>query len=289
MGYRIESGEAPGEGLDRIFTEQVDKLRRDLSDRDLSVPEKVRRARVRCKRIRALLALAQDAMGRRAWKKQNRWWRDLARSLSDVRDLSARIEALDAVKAGMQAEVSESVVARMRAWLELDRVSREAAWDVREALKRFGARLDDAPAPELEACADWDALTGRYRHGYAKAYAAMHEAAEGDEAQLFHEWRKKMKATGLQARLLRERFPELEADVNAGRELSNVLGLAQDIDVVLEALEADRSLPLSPREEAELETALVRRRGDLFREALELGGALLPGRAEALAPSSATG
>ncbi len=282
MGYRIETGEAPGEGLARIFTEQMAKLRRDLDDHDIGVPEKVRRARVRCKRIRALLALAQDAIGRKAWKKQNRWWRDLARSLSDVRDLSARVEALDAVKAGMRAEVSESVVARMRAWLELDRVSREAAWDVREALKRFAARLHDAPAPNLDACEGWDALTGRYARSYGKAYAAMHEAAEGDEADLFHEWRKKVKATGLQARLLRERFPQLEPDVNAGRELSNVLGLAQDIDVVLAALEADPSLPLSPREEAELISALITRRGDLFREALELGGRMAPSRREAL-------
>lgn len=280
MGYRIETGEAPGEGLARIFTEQMEKLRRDLDDPDVSVPEKVRRARVRCKRIRALLALAQDAIGRKAWKKQNRWWRDLARSLSDVRDLSARVEALDAVKAGMRAEVSESVVARMRAWLELDRVSREAAWDVREALKRFAARLHDAPAPKLEAFESWDALTGRYARSYEKARTAMHAAAEGDEADLFHEWRKKVKATGLQARLLRERFAQLEADVDAGRELSNVLGLAQDIDVVLAALEADPSLPLSPREEAELISALMTRRGDLFREALELGGRMAPSRRE---------
>lgn len=272
----------PSAGLVRIHAEQIEKLLRDLDDADVSVPEKVRRARVRCKRIRALLLLARDGLGRKSWRKQNRWWRDLSRSLSDVRDLSARIEAVDAVKAGMRNEVPESVVRRMRAWLELDRVAREAEWDVREALRRFRARLEEAPALGVSRDVSWEALGKRYARSYGKARAGMRAAAEGDDPELFHEWRKRMKSMGLQARLLRLRFPALEADVEAGRTIASILGLAQDIDVVLAALEADPSLPLSPRESAELEAALIGRREARFGEALDQAGRLLPLRSEAL-------
>lgn len=278
MGYRIETDEAPGDGLARIYGEQIEKLARDLADHDVSVPERVRRARVRCKRVRALLALAREGLGKKSWRKHNRWWRDLGRSLSDVRDLSARVEALDAVRAEVSGERQESAIGRMRAWMEMDRVAREAEWDVREALKRFAARLREAPTPKFSSVTTFAETDAGYARTFTAARKAMRNAAEGDDPQLFHEWRKRVKAMGLQARLLRDIHPALEADVSAGRALSSVLGMAQDIDVVLVALHADPSLPLSVIETETLASTLTARREALFGAALDLAGRLLPDR-----------
>jgi len=53
---------------------------------------------------------------------------------------------------------------------------------------------------------------------------------------LLHEWRKQTKYHALQARLLRTMFPEVLMDrLVAARRLSDVLGEAQDIEVVVEA------------------------------------------------------
>lgn len=278
MGYRIDKDETPGDGLARIYGEQIEKLARDLTDNDVSVPERVRRARVRCKRVRALLALAREGLGKKAWRKHNRWWRDLGRSLSDVRDLSARVEALDAVRAEVTAERQDSAISRMRAWMEMDRVAREAEWDVHEALKRFTSRLREAPSPKLSGVKTFAETEAGYARTFTAARKAMRNAAVGDDPEFFHEWRKRVKAMGLQARLLREVHPVLEADVSAGRALSSVLGMAQDIDVVLATLDADPSLPLSVMETEALEATLTARREALFGAALDLAGRFLPDR-----------
>ena len=276
MGFRIEIDETPEAGLTRVVREQVEKLHRDLEDNDVSVTEKVRRARVRCKRVRAVLALGRKMMGDKAWRRQNRWWRDAGRSLSDVRDLSARVAALDGVRAEIETNVPELVIARLRAWFELDRVAREGEWDVREALRRFGARLHDAPAPEFHRDKHGGGLRRSYERAYAKARDAQRAAAASDDPELYHDWRKRVKSMGLQARLLRGLHPCLEAHVAAGRELSRMLGKAQDVDVVLDAIEGDASLPLNADEAAELDGVLTARRDELFAEALVLAEGLLP-------------
>lgn len=283
MGFRIESEESRNAGLARIHREQVAKLRRDLEDRDISTAEKVRRARVRCKRIRAVLALGRKSLGDKTWKQNNRWWRDAGRSLSDVRDLSARVAALDAVRADMATGLPDVVITRLRAWFELDRVAREAEWDVREALERFAARLKDAPEPEFEGGKHGGDLIRSYERAYKKARSAQKSAADDGDAEDFHEWRKRVKSMGLQARLLRVVHPCLEAHVSAGRELASVLGKAQDIDVVLHAIEADASLPIHADEIAALNEAMGARRDQLFAEALVLAKKLLPGEDAALA------
>ncbi len=284
VAFRIAIDETPETGLARVVREQVEKLRRDLDDNDVSVAEKVRRARVRCKRVRAVLALGRRMMGDKAWRRQNRWWRDAARSLSDVRDLSARVEALDAARADMGVRVSDLVVGRLRAWFELDRVAREGEWDVREALKRFAARLRDAPTPDFSHGKHDDEVCRGYRRSYNGARKAMLAAAEGDDAERYHRWRKKVKSLGLQARLLRETHPKLEAHVSAGRELSSVLGMAQDIDVVVDVVAADGSLPVSSEEAEMLSAALIGRRDQLFAEALALAGRVLPEEKVAFEP-----
>ncbi len=282
MGFRIEVDETPEAGLSRVVREQVDKLRTDLDDNDVSVPERVRRARVRCKRIRAALTLGRKMMTDKAWRRQNRWWRDASRSLSDVRDLSARIEALDAARAEMGEQVSEVVAARLRAWFELDRVAREGEWDVRAALKRFAARLQDAPEPDFSHGKNRFDLCKGYSRSYAASRKAMEVAARAEDPEEFHRWRRRVKSLGLQARLMRSLYPELEAHVAAGRSLSNVLGMAQDLDVVIDVVAADASLPVN-REEAEaLIGALARRRDQLCGDALALAERVLPDEDAAL-------
>lgn len=283
MGFRIEPDEAVNSGLARIHGEQVEKLRRDLDDPDTSTAEKVRRARVRCKRIRAVLALGRKSIGDKAWKQHNRWWRDAGRSLSDVRDLSARVAALDAVRADMANGLPEVVITRLRAWFELDRVAREAEWEVREALERFAALLRNAPEPEFDRGKQRGDVIKSYERAYRKARAAQKAAAQGGEAEDFHEWRKRVKSMGLQARLLRAVHPCLEAHVSAGRELARVLGKAQDIDVVLHAIKADATLPVHADEVTALNEVMGARRDQLFAEALVLAKELMPGEDAALA------
>jgi len=70
---------------------------------------------------------------------------------------------------------------------------------------------------------------------YREARNAMKAALKKRDPVLLHEWRKQTKYHALQTRLMRMAFPEMLQDrTGAARELAELLGTAQDIEVVLE-------------------------------------------------------
>ena len=92
----------------------------------------------------------------------------------------------------------------------------------------------DELAPDLPSGSRED-MVGAMGETYREARQAMKAAMKKSDPLLLHEWRKQTKYHALQARLLRTMFPEILMDrLVAARRLSDVLGEAQDIEVVLE-------------------------------------------------------
>jgi CHAD domain-containing protein len=246
VSYWIDPDEEPSAGLVRIIGEQVDKLRGSCADARDQPEAFVHKARVRAKRIRAALRLLRPVLGREAYARENAWWRDTARGLSRVRDMTARGEALATIAPGIEAEIDGAVLRRLR-W-QFDRERRAYEADV--AAENPIGRFCDAVAGR-----DFDALAGLDRighkalaHGLGKTYdrarAAMADAYEGDAPELFHEWRKQTKYHALQLRLVRHVFPAVEPRIEAARDLAELLGVVQDIEVLVVGLSAGRNQPV---------------------------------------------
>jgi hypothetical protein len=73
---------------------------------------------------------------------------------------------------------------------------------------------------------------------------AMHAALDGEEPELLHEWRKQAKYHALQARLMRQQFPDaLDRRVAGVRDLAELLGEVQDIEVVAAGVKRWRERP----------------------------------------------
>ena len=89
MSYVLAPHEGATEGLQRVIREQAEKMASECSEAQEHASAFAHKARVRCKRIRAALRLARPLMTEKAFARENRWWRDLARLLSDLRDASA--------------------------------------------------------------------------------------------------------------------------------------------------------------------------------------------------------
>ena len=239
MSFMLAPYETPGGGLARAIREQAEKLKAECGEAklgpDFDANAFAHKARVRAKKIRAALRLAKPIIGAKVYKVGNRWWRDAARELSALRDASARLEALEALRPFLTARIGSAMMRRLTERFEAQR-SKTA---IRTPIIAFRSHIwsaGDDLAPDLPSGSREDmmaALGETYREArHAMKVSQKHKK----DPLLLHEWRKQTKYHALQARLLRTMFPEVLMDrLVAARRLSDVLGEAQDIEVVVEA------------------------------------------------------
>ena len=266
MSFLLEADERLGAGLERTIREQVRKL---LSERETGQDNPsafAHKARVRAKKIRAALRLARPLVGAKTYRKANRWWRDAARTLSGLRDAGARLEALQALEPFLAPRIGPAMMWRLTRRFE----GRHQVADASDAIAEFCSLIGSgkAPTPDMPAGSARDAiksLTASYR----AARRTMRDALEDRTPENLHEWRKQTKYHALQTRLMRTQFPEvLLPRLGAARDLSDVLGEVQDIEIVLEGVKGWRDAPPNFRE------VLSARREQLVAEAERAGRAL---------------
>ncbi len=85
---------------------------------------------------------------------------------------------------------------------------------------------------------------------------------------LFHEWRKQTKYHALQLKLVRRVYPVLQHRIQAARDLAELLGAVQDIEVLVSGLSEHR--------DDHIIAALEVRRSAMLEGARVAGEALFP-------------
>lgn len=234
-----------------------------------NAPAFVHKARVRCKKIRAALRLSRPLLGKHHFANENAWWRNAARGLSHVRDVSARAEALEALKPFLAQEAGAAAAYRLEARFarEQAELARDAAHltAVREFCRAVAARADRG-APEI-ADGDKGDIRDALKLAYREARRTMQDALDETTPENVHDWRKKTKSLALQMRLAKAHFPAgVEQGIAAARALSDELGFLQDIEVLSQAL--------GDGEEPAIVFALEKRRKELTDQAELKGEAL---------------
>jgi hypothetical protein len=242
LSFLIAQWELPENGLMRVIGEQADKLVKECEDAKEDPAAFAHKARVRCKKIRAALRLAAPLMGKKEYARDNRWWRDSARELSGLRDVSARIEALEALRPFLTARIGTAMMRRLTDRFERERRAMDAGPAVAAFCRRVKKRRNRL-TPELNS-GGREVIAEALGDTYREARKAMKAALKKREPVLLHEWRKQTKYHALQTRLMRMGFPEmLQARTGTARELAELLGTAQDIEVVLEGAEGWEAAP----------------------------------------------
>jgi CHAD domain-containing protein len=267
VSFVLAPHESPGEGLSRVIREQVHKLSAECAEAGQEQAAFAHKARVRCKRIRAALRLAKPLMGGKAFRRENRWWRDQARLLSELRDAGARIEALDTLRPFLASRIGSDATRKLEERFLRGRRIVEAEGAIKQFIDGLDKRGDDlVPAMESGERAD---LAGALADTYRLARLAMYASLETEEPELLHEWRKQAKYHALQARLMRQQFPDaLDKRVAGVRDLAELLGEVQDIEVVMAGAKGWRERPIGFRE------VLDARRKSLVTGARATGAAL---------------
>ncbi len=239
MGYRLDDPDDPEADLRRAAAEQLDQALGEATDADLAAGRRVHQVRKRCKKVRGLLRLFRGSFD--AYGDENRRLRDLARSLSAIRDADVRVQTLDEALEGVDdAGRMGELRARMQAKRESalseaeDRLER-AATELRRAREEARSwSLDRSDGDERDPfAAVHDGLVRTYRRGRAAMAAAIDEPTP----ERLHEWRKRVKYHWYHLRLLEPAWPEaLAPQRKAADALGSLLGDDHDFAVLRRAI-----------------------------------------------------
>jgi len=192
--------------------------------RDIGIHE----ARKRFKKLRALLRLIRRDLD--DFPAQNSRIRDIARELSGARDAAVLHKAFDATF----QDLAIPAVASARRMLPEGTGEQEPTHDDRTA--GLLARLREGYA----AVALWGIRPGTVAHGATRSYRlgrrALKAAATDATNDDFHEWRKRVKDHWYHMRLLQEQSAAANARRAGLKELSDLLGDANDLCLLEAAL-----------------------------------------------------
>ncbi len=104
MAFRLETKARVGDQWKRGVVREIDKALSALRAVD-DWEEAAFDARKRMKKVRAALRLVRDELGDAVYRRENYFFRDVARSLREVRDAAMFVEALDEITRQLAGEI----------------------------------------------------------------------------------------------------------------------------------------------------------------------------------------
>jgi CHAD domain-containing protein len=260
---------------------------RRIDDPDADPEVTVHEVRKVSKKLRALLRLVRPALPDA--RKENVALRDIARSVSVVRDAATIVGSFERVVEAYGAQLDRALLDAIRDRLTHQRDTLMAATDVAGLLATCRKEL---LALEWRSC-DWtleadgvDALQRGLRRSYRRARHAMRDARASPTPDRMHAWRKRCKDHLYHARLFGPVWTEpMQAHVRAAHALGDLLGDHHDLTVFLSSL-AHHPDAFGTDADAEVFAGLTRQlQAVLEAEAFADGARLFAEKPSALADS----
>jgi CHAD domain-containing protein len=194
--------------------------------------ETVHKVRKSFKKIRALFRLVRDAM--EDYHKENRFFRDEGRRVSDIRDATALIEALDLIYGQYSAKLYKNSFADIRQQLEKRRKSMaEKAFDEKDVLqairKKISAKCESVYTMPIEY-SSFASIAPSLKRVYKRGRKAYRKAKDAKHPDDFHEWRKRVKYLRYQLRAIEAVWPDfMDTWEDELHKLSDYLGTDRDL------------------------------------------------------------
>ncbi|MBN7797667.1 CHAD domain-containing protein [Parahaliea mediterranea] len=258
MAFALKPHRNAAKEVRRIARQQVDRGLGEIGDDTLSAETAVHQVRKRCKKMRALLRLVADELGDE-YALENRWYRDTARLLSDIRDTQQAARTRQSLAGADAGEGVSTSAADIRA--------REALAQCADRLREGRERIARWPLQSRGFEILRPGLLRMYRRGKRQ----MKTLRRGSEPGDFHQWRKVVKYHGYHLKLLRPLWPAvLRTHYREAARLGELLGDEHDLLVLARRLELEAADSTEDGREQAL-AELYRRSRALRSEALRLG------------------
>lgn len=258
VAYELTIEEPVSEAVRRCAREQLDRAIKALvTGIDADPVEAIHTARKSIKKARALLRLARGSLSSEQRTVANAILRSAAGRLSGLRDADVMLQTLE----GLAEQISPDVMEAARARLEHERrvdSARAAAELAIEELRGVARSLEDWSF----GVEGWRALRPGLRRTYRDARRTMRRAREQPSIENLHEWRKRVKDTWYEMRLLAPVCGPI------------VAGAAEEADSLAELLGDDHDLGVLREKVADLDslvTLIDARRAELQMQAFVRG------------------
>lgn len=274
MAFSFSYSKKPIKSIKEITEGQLGKITHQLINQPDGFHKAVHESRKRMKKLRALLRLLRPALGEEHYKKHNTYLRDQGRKLAHLRDSKVKIDTLLILQEKHQDELKIAVFKTIheRWQQELDEKMKVARDN--STLEIIGKQLQEEALKELKEDLPpsllWEDVLAGQQKTYRRARKRMTKAYEKPSAESFHAWRKRIKYSWYQYRLMKQVWPPvLNPLAEQMDQLSDYLGDLHDIDNLIKWL---------PEEEdhGNLLQWAAKQQGQLLREqARPLGKRLL--------------
>ena len=272
MNYRFESNESTGEAVERIACEQLDKALEHTRAKS-KLDDAVHDVRVCFKKLRGLIRLVRGELGNKQYKRENVFYRDLNRQLSDVRDTAALTEILDKLEKRFADELAPDAFAPFRR--SLAKATRKRQSEKKRALVQVRKKIVTARKKVKKWSIDHDnfsAVGDGLEHIYAEGRKKFTKASATPSVKALHEWRKQVKYLWYQILLLRKLWPkQLKKFADQIEKLVDYLSDDHDLAILRERVLKDSKHSTDGHEHEALMALIDKRRAELQTQASFLG------------------
>ena len=277
--FALHPGEPVPEGIERIALAQLDGSIEGLAgESDADRATAIHETRKSLKRLRTTARLTRHQLGDRAFRRDNRTFRDVGRRLSAARDSRVMLDTLaELVEHYPRVADSDGLAPFRRTLLSRHANSQRKLRDTaasEQALRELRAARDRVSAWPLSgesAAALAPGVEQIYRRG-RRAYKA---ARKDPSTENFHDLRKRAKDLWYTGQIVQSAAPEAFEPITAdAHELSDLIGKDHDLALLAENASAR---PERFAEGVSLDDFLglvARRRRKLQRKSLKVAGRL---------------
>jgi CHAD domain. len=276
MAFRIRPDRPFTAEFRSVARRQLEQAVNFLEGQPNGPHEAIHDARKKFKRVRALYRLIQ-ADAREFRQRENERIRDMAKTLSAVRDATALVETVDylASEATSPEEISALASASKALIERRDRIASEetdlarkiaaAVRTCREAIDALDELdLDDGPRRTARR------LSKAWRKQLSHAAADLLACEEGGDTEAFHDLRKVGQTYWMHLSLLSDLWPSaMRAKQKEAKALVDLLGHEHDLSVLTQVVNENPDLFGDSDTLARLIGAIIARQQDLRQRAIE--------------------
>ena len=278
MAFQVRPDESVARGVRRVARDQIDKALVGLNGRThANLEEVVHDVRKRLKKVRAVIRLARDGLGRKVAGREDDRFRDAGHPLSEVRDAGILVKTLEKLveRRGDRHPLVVAIGAVREPILRRKGRILRRVHDEGHVLAKLIETLEAARRDVKRwriAGDDWDSLEGGLERIYRRGSRAFHEASESPTDEALHEWRKRVKDLWYALDLLKPVRPGFtEPRAEEARRLADQLGEDHDLAVLRQVLTGSEGMPFGRDPVGAILPLVEDRRVGLRREAFTLG------------------
>jgi len=235
-------------------------------------------ARLCFKRIRSLLRLGRFNIGEQNYKELNLFYRDQARKLSSIRDITAMIELCEKMREIAKTDQIKKLINHIRIDLIKKRKTLMAGQEVEKAKNEVIQSLTNQETVIknlLFASGNNQQLASGIRRVYQSGRKLYKLSVKTTDDHNLHEWRKQVKYLWYQLVILTPLWPEILTPLcKQVQTLSQLLGKHHDYFIFAIALQSMKDENKYPHEIKSLMASIHSQKRNLEIKALRLGAML---------------